>query len=201
MLAGLLVVAAVAGWFLWPREEPDLVIVGDSVTFLSIPSIEDAIGGHDLDIRAYPGQASTDLVLVVLQELAERDEVGEDLDAIALLVGYNDVLRYRGQPDEVRELVDLASRARCTVVLTVPAPPPWSDQADLEAVRAAFATYNEQLRAAVDEHPDVHVVTRWQELVEASAPGELVDTDGVHPVAAGQEALADVYRSAVEDSC
>jgi lysophospholipase L1-like esterase len=47
----------------------------------------------------------------------------------------------------------------------------------------------------------VHVVTAWQEQVESSGPGELVDTDGVHPVEAGQRTLAEVYASAVAEHC
>lgn len=197
----LLLVAAVLAWFLWPRDKPDLVIVGDSVTFLSIPSIERGFeGDYDLDIRAYPGQATNDLVLVVLQELVERDEQ-EGLEAMALLVGYNDVLRFRDRPAQVAELVDLAAGAECTVVFTVPAPPNWSDQDDLEEVRAAFAAYNELLTVEVGRHPDVHLDTSWQEAVESSEPGELVDTDGVHPIEKGQDVLADAFVSAVNSRC
>jgi lysophospholipase L1-like esterase len=200
--AAALVAVGLIAYLVWPRDKPDLVIVGDSVTFLSIPEIESSLGDdYSLDIRAYPGQASTDLVLVVLQELVERDEIGEEVDAMALLVGYNDVLRFRDQPNKVAELVDLSAGAACTVVLTVPAPPTWSDQEDLEGVRSAFVAYNEALTAAVDTHPGLHLVTGWQEAVEASGPGELVDTDGVHPIAAGKTALAEVYTEAIESSC
>jgi len=198
----VILVAAMAAWVLWPRDRPDLVVVGDSVTFLSIPAIEDELGDDfDLSIRAYPGQASNDLTLVVLQELVERDAVDEQVDAIALLVGYNDVLRFRDRPDEVEELVALAADASCGVVLAVPAPPEWSDQEDFAAVRAAFAEYGDRLEAEVERHDHLHHVTSWQEAVEASGPGELVDTDGVHPVEAGQRALARAYSESVRRYC
>lgn len=201
-VVAVLAVVAGAAWLLWPRTKPTLVMVGDSVTFLSIPSIEDRLGGdHELDIRAYPGQRSTDLVLVAMQELTERTEAGGQVDTMSLLVGYNDVLRYRDEPGEVAELIELASRAECAVVLSVPAPPEWSEQADLAELRAAFAEYNTRLAAEVDRYDNVHLATAWQEAVEASAPGELVDTDGVHPIEAGQERLAEAYQAAIDDHC
>ena len=91
---GVLALAGLAAWAWWPRARPELVMVGDSVTFLSIPAIEAELGDErDLDIRAYPGQRSNDLVLVVVQELVEREEADEPLPELALLVGYTDVLR------------------------------------------------------------------------------------------------------------
>src|SRR5690554_6506144 len=60
------------------RDQPELVIVGDSVTFLSIDAIVNHLGDdHDLDIRAYPGQGSSDLAIVVLQEVLEREGSGD----------------------------------------------------------------------------------------------------------------------------
>jgi lysophospholipase L1-like esterase len=210
---GAVVVMALVAIGVWARrdvdtatgersDQPSLVMVGDSVTFLSIGAIEDALAdGHRLDIRAYPGQRSNELVLVVLQEVTQRAEAGEPLDLLTLLVGYNDVLRHSEQPGEVAEMVALAARARCAVALTVPAPPDWADQDDLASVQAEFAAYNERLVAEVERHDSVHLWTGWQEAVEASERGELVDTDGVHPVEAGQGRLAEEYAAALAEHC
>lgn len=201
-VVAVLAVAGLAAWAWWPEPRPALVMVGDSVTFLSIPAIEAELGDErDLDIRAYPGQRSNDLVLVVVQELVEREEADEPLPEMALLVGYNDVLRYRGEPGEVEELVALAARSDCAVVLAVPAPPAWSDQDDLDGLRTAFADFDARLAAEVDRHDTVHLWTGWRDAVAASGPGELVDTDGVHPIEAGQQRLAAEYAAAVEAHC
>lgn len=210
---GAVAVVALVAVAVWARRDadtatddgsdrPSLVMVGDSVTFLSIGAIEGALAGdHRLDIRAYPGQRSSELVLVVLQEVTERAEAGDPLDLLTLLVGYNDVLRHSERPGEVAEMVALAAGAHCAVALTVPAPPDWADQDDLASVQAEFAAYNERLVAEAERHDTVHLWTGWQEAVEASERRELVDTDGVHPVEAGQVRLAEEYEAALAEHC
>jgi hypothetical protein len=202
VVLGVLGLGGLAAWAWWPRPRPALVMVGDSVTFLSIPAIEAELGDErDLDIRAYPGQRSNDLVLVMVQELVEREEADEPLPEMALLVGYNDVLRYRGEPGEVEELVALASRSACAVVLAVPAPPVWSEQEDIDGLRAAFAAFDTRLADEVDRYDNVFLWTGWRDAVEVSGPGELVDADGVHPIEAGQQRLASEYAAALDAHC
>lgn len=205
MVVVAIVVVMAMIWWLWPRSNPRLVIVGDSVTFLSIPTIQDRLDDFDLSIRAYPGQRSNELTLVVLDELTQLDAEDPPRDRIALLVGYNDVLRHIDEPDEVAELTKLAAGFTCGVVFTVPAPPPWNerphDEHSAEEFAAMFGDYNAKLASEVAKHPNLTLDTRWQEAVEASEPGELVDTDGVHPIEGGQQRLAQAYDEAIDEAC
>ncbi|MEO6628898.1 MAG: SGNH/GDSL hydrolase family protein [Aquihabitans sp.] len=197
LLAGAVVVGTLVAWVVWPRDSGQVLVVGDSVTFLAAESIKDEIGRDGLTIRAYPGDRSTQLLTVLIQEVQRREESG-GLDRVAVLAGYNDVLRDTEHPEDLAKMVDLSSRFECAVFLTVPAPPKWANR---PAETEPFAALNDRLAKAVSAHPNVHLSTVWAEAVAASSPGDLVSDDGVHPIEHGKLVLGKAFADALRENC
>lgn len=197
LLGAAVAIGALVAWVVWPRSSGQVLVVGDSVTFLAAESIKDEVGRDGTDIRAYPGDRSSQLLLVLLQEVERREKSG-GLDRVAVLAGYNDVLRNSDHPEDLAKMVDLSTRFDCAVFLAVPAPPKWADR---PAETEPFAALNDRLRKAVSAHPNVHISTIWADAVAASAPGELVAKDGVHPVEKGKQVLGQAFADALSENC
>ncbi|MCU1354351.1 MAG: hypothetical protein JWM05_3560, partial [Acidimicrobiales bacterium] len=69
------------------------MFVGDSVTFLSLNDLNQDLGRKHPAYIARVGYRSRDLLPLFAAEVAKRRKAGEHLRQVALLVGYNDVLR------------------------------------------------------------------------------------------------------------
>jgi lysophospholipase L1-like esterase len=206
VIAVVVVVALIGGvvwWKLQPEGvQPGVVFVGDSVTYLSISQINEALGP-----KAQPayltrvGWRSSDLLPLFAQEVIKRRAGHQALRQVALLMGYNDVLQGNVESAALDKVVALASQFSCAVWLTLP-PTPSGRAAGNPKFRADLARrWNERLGVAVRSHHNIHLVTEWQRTVDASPPGHLLVADGVHPNAAGQRVLAGIYAHALRTDC
>lgn len=184
-------------WTVSMRDgDTDVVVIGDSVTYLSGGPIDDALDG-DVELIAEPGYTSADLLPGVEQAVAGLGDEVREIDAL-VLVGYNDVTQSGPDVPGLDELVAVSTRFRCAVWLTLPTRSPGNEG----ALRAdAAAAWNARLQGLVAAHPSLHLATAWGEAVDASAPGELVVEDGVHPTVAGAERLAAVMSDALDAAC
>ena len=187
----LLVVAAAVVIAAAGSDEPDhidgdVLIIGDSVTHMSADAIAEEVGADGLEILATPGYRSTDLLPILQGAVDERGGPDSDgLQKAAFLVGYNDILRDALAQNVLAEMVELSSRFDCSVWLALPSG--FGDRTD------------DLLRAQVDRHESVHLDHAWAEAVEADSG--LISGDGVHPTDAGKDALAEVYRDALDEWC
>ncbi|MGK2947231.1 MAG: SGNH/GDSL hydrolase family protein [Acidimicrobiales bacterium] len=194
------VLAIAAGTYLWQRTTSRVLVVGDSVTFLSAPEIRDALGRRTaLEIIAEPGYTSSDLLPLAAEAVERRADDGPIAGAMVVLVGYNDVAGGEGDSDGLPQLIELSARYECAIWLTLPS-------LDIEPVvdivpPAEAVRWNERTEALVAEHDNLHLVTAWAEAVNASAPEELLSEDALHPHGVGAEVLGDVMADAVAEHC
>src|SRR5690606_36870086 len=105
-------------WLMTRGPWSTVLVVGDSVTFLRVASIDRAMG-DDVKVEAIaePGYTSTDLLPLVRANVRGRDA---EEDLAVFLVGYNDVIQARPESPELDELVELSSTFRCAMWLTLP---------------------------------------------------------------------------------
>ena len=166
--------------------EGDVLILGDSVTYMSMDPITDQVGAEGLEILAVPGFRSTDLLPLLRDAIDARGGTSSDgLQKAAFLVGYNDVLGDALDDNVFAEMVELSSRCDCAVWLGLPSG--FGDRTD------------GLLRSEIDRYESVHFDSGWAEAVDADR--SLIQDDGVHPNRSGSRALAEAYRDALHDWC
>lgn len=196
----VLVVVIAGGTYLWQRTTSNVLVVGDSVTFLSSQEIRSELGRRTaVDIIAEPGFTSSDLLPLATEAVDRR--AGDDpiSGAMVVLVGYNDVANGEVESDGLPQLIELSARYECAIWLTLPA-------LDIEPVvdivpPAEAARWNERTEALVAEHDNLHLVTAWADAVNASAEEELLSEDALHPHGGGAEVLGAVMADAVAQHC
>ena len=188
-------VVLAGGLYLWQRPTSRLLVVGDSVTFMSAGAIEDAVERRvDLDFVAEPGYTSQALLPLV------EEAGGQDThDRAVFLVGYNDAIQGKVESPALERLVELSAAQGCAIWLTLPT-------AELTpgvqpAYPALAGRWNERLVRLAEPHGNVHVATGWADAVGASQPGELLLPDRIHPNAAGSRALATAIADALGRFC
>lgn len=196
-IAGVVVVVVLAAaaiwWWMKPAEVSDGVLfIGDSVTFLSLDDLNGDLGPKHPAYVARPGFTSSDLLPLFTAEVKKRKADGEPLEQVAMLVGYNDVLQnVAPEDDSLGKVMTMAGQFDCAIWLELPPIPLREDLVD---------RWNERARREAEEHPTVHVVSEWRELVAADPDG-LVPDDGVHPGTEGRKELTRVYHDAIRNLC
>lgn len=183
------------------REQPTLLVVGDSITKLSAPEFEQTFGSaFDVDIVARDRADSDEI-----ETLAERHAPSE-VDVLVINSGTNDAL---GGPylegevvddaiDNVEEIAREFIVLRCIVVITV------NENVvsfSRRRVDEQAANFNAALRTAASEHGWQTV--EWSRLVQeyrdSGEPFGPLTSDLIHPTAAGRQLLVDAVSRAVED--
>ncbi len=173
------------------HTDPERVaIVGDSITVLSTSHINDALEGpYTTDIRARSGQRIDQMLVELDDAIAERP------NAVVVNLGTNDVLQgnmhWRTSFD--RMIAALAEQPCAEITTISTRVNGWG------AVPAIAGQINDALAQAVASHADFHVVD-WNAAVHMGST-QLVDSDQVHPSAAGQARLASLIRSALDRDC
>jgi len=190
-------------YLMWPRTPEHVLVVGDSVTFMSWEALTDEFGpGTALEAVARPGFTSTDLLPLVEEAIDSRADSGEKLDRAVFLVGYNDVWNEELDDDRLAEMVELSARYECAVWLTLPARPGGSEPAIGTFNPDLADEWNERLADLVGEHRNLHLVDDWAEAIDgAPDPATYLEEDGIHPNGAGQDLLARTMYEAVTNSC
>lgn len=197
----VLAVGALTAYLVWPRTPDHVLVVGDSVTYLSWDAIDDRFGaGSELEALARPGFTAGDLLPLAEEAVDARADAGDDLERAILLVGYNDV--WRGADDDaLAQLVALSARHDCAVWLTLPTAPGGEPAGTGDFDPEAAEAWNERLAELVAEHDNLHLVTAWQEEIEAGDPTRYLEPDGIHPTRAGQELLARTMDDGLRGAC
>lgn len=196
-VVALVVVAAVAvGAVLrWrdPARGPRVLVVGDSVTYMSANPIKDAFDWTDnVDVQGRPGYRTDQLVPVAV-ELVGAD----DPEVLVVLTGYNDLTQGVDTSPAVEQMMDLAAARPCAVWLLLPTKGGYA--------AAAAEAFNSRLVALAEDRASVHLSTDWRDAVDATDgpdpdPG-LVSEDGIHPVGDGVARLARAMEEAAGREC
>lgn len=183
------------------QTEKTVLIVGDSVTYLSGPSISRKLDPkYSLTIDGRPFYRSSDLVGPLNEDLVRLDAMDKNYDRVVFLVGYNDVLRDDVESVGLAELMYNSERFACSVWLELPATPGGRPAQNPDFDPADVARWNARMRDEGARHENVRVSDAWAQTVNAPGGEALVQVDGVHPTIKGQEALAHVISSQLK-SC
>lgn len=197
----LAVVAAVL-FRRWSGPGEQVVVLGDSVTYSASQAIHAELDGSaDVAVTAKPFYRTTDLVAPLQEVVDARLGDGGELDRLIVLAGYNDVIRDDQEPSGLTRLLDLAGRFDCAVWLTLPARPGGQPAGHADFPAEEVDAWNERVRAEAAVVPRVHVSDEWQRSVEAPGGAALLQQDGVHPVRAGDVALAEAMGHALAREC
>jgi hypothetical protein len=178
---------------------PHVLLVGDSVTYMSGGPIGNDFGRADVHLIAVPGQRTQDMLPLMREWMDGPGASGVASDDVGILIGYNDVLRYTLGSRALPEMVDLSSRFRCAVWLELPARPGHQTSTNAKFPSADVDTWNLRLRHEVVGHRSIHLVDDWKRAVEADR--SLVVDDFIHPTARGRIRLGAIYRAAIEREC
>jgi hypothetical protein len=180
---------------------PEQFMIGDSVTYLSVPAIEGRFDRNHLQFVARPGFTSTALLPLVEEAVATSGDPAHAKERVAALVGYNDVRVRQVDTPSLRKLVDLTAEFECGVWLTLPARPGGEDASNPMASSKLVDEWNLRLKAEVDRHPNLHLSDAWSQAVDNAPKGKLLNDDGVHPNTAGRALLAGIIRDAIDADC
>ena len=206
-VATVVAVTALAAFLLWPRTPDHVLVVGDSVTFMSFEALRREFGPDtDLEAVARPGYRSTDLLPLTAEAIDRRAGAGRPLDRAIFLVGYNDVWRNQTDYEGLEALVEASARHECAVWLTLPTTPggrpPTTDAVDLPEFDPDLAeAWNERLADLVDQYGSLHLVTDWQTAIDDAPADRYLGDDGIHPNRTGQERLAEIMHDSLLSAC
>jgi hypothetical protein len=202
ILVVVVVVGTLIGLKVLPDgPEPDLFIIGDSVTAMSEDEIQDRFDRAPLEFVAIPGYSSGMLLPDVLEAMGSSGDPAHARQRVAVLVGYNDVRLREVDPPSLKTMVEITSKFECGVWLTLPARPGGEDNDNEFALSPLVDEWNLRVRAEVGRYDNLHLSEAWAQAVENAPEGKLLRADGVHPNAEGRALLADIYRDAITENC
>lgn len=173
-------------------------VLGDSITSFDQPQLEQSIGAdHDLAISGNFGYTVAEVLPAARVVAARRDE------QVIINLGTNDV--QGGVPLDrsmaaMAEMVALFPAARCIHLVDVN-----EHMVDTRTGRptgAAARRFNEALRALARRTPRVSVID-WNAaaagaLDDHDPPTSTLTKDSVHPTAAGNDRLNELYAEALD---
>ena len=202
LLIMVVVVGTLIGLKVLPDgPEPDLFVIGDSVTYLSEDEIQTQFEHTPLEFVAIPGYSSEMLLPDVLRAMGSPGDPAHARQRVAALVGYNDVRLREVDSDSMHTMVELTSKFQCGVWLTLPARPGGVDNANAMAESRFVDQFNLHLQAQVEKYDNLHLSEAWAQAVNNAPLGKLLKKDGVHPNAAGRLLLAEIYRETIDEAC
>jgi lysophospholipase L1-like esterase len=193
LVAGALLAVGVA------QPRPVVLLAGDSITELSAGVLAGAldgtfgIGGHDVAVVARSGATAGEMEPSVVTAVAGPDQ-------IVINLGTNDAVRTGTVAEGLASIERMAGAypdARCVHLVTLNEGMVAFEDAVGPGQRAA--ELNRGLLALAER--EGYRLIRWDQLVaEATARGEQLTLDSIHPSPEGEAVLADAYREAIE-SC
>ena len=198
----MVAVALLATFLLWPRTPAHVLVVGDSVTYMSFEDLR-AEFDPDTDLEPYarPGYRSTDLLPLATKAIANRVDAGLPLDRAIFLVGYNDVWLDQTEHRDLEKMVAESARFQCAIWLTLPTRPGGKPPATGDFDPELAERWNARLARLVKQHKSLHLVTDWQKAIEGAPASRYLEKDGIHPNSAGQEKLAEIMHNKLQSSC
>ena len=201
-LVAVVVLGTLLAWkYLPDGPEPELFVIGDSVTNMSESEISDQFANTPVEFVAFPGYSSTMLLPDVEDAMGAPGDPAHARQRVAALVGYNDVRLREVDTPSLRTMVNLTAEFKCGVWLLLPARPGGQDNPNIMALSPLVDEWNLRLQAEVERHENLHLTDAWAQAVNNAPKGALLRKDGVHPNAAGRKVLAQIYRDALDESC
>lgn len=196
-VVGVVVVVIAGGIWVLRRPTPvapGILFVGDSVTYMSTKELDREMRSDDPIVLARIGYRSSEMLPLFESAVLRRASKHPDqLQQVAILIGYNDVLQDKVGEADIDRFMDAADRFDCAVWLRLPPVPVHEEE---------VGRWNRLVDAAADTHPNVHPVDDWRDAVMEAPPGSLITRkDGVHPTNAGAQKLAEIYTDAVHRVC
>lgn len=202
VLVAVVVVGTFVFWKILPDgPEPELFIIGDSVTQMSEDEIQDEFVHTPLEFVAFPGYSSTMLLPDVVDAMGAPGDPAHARQRVGVLVGYNDVRLREVDTPSLKKMVDLTAEFECGVWLTLPARPGGVDNENEFALSPLVDEWNLRVQAEVERHENLHLSDAWAKAVTNAPKGDVLRKDGVHPNAAGRVLLAQIYRDALDEYC
>jgi len=199
----VLVIALLGGGLVlrrWTTKRPDTFVVGDSVTFLSATPIQGRLGASHVQLIALPGYRSLDIYPYVQKAMDEHAGPSGSRKRAIFLVGYNDVMRNTVDSTALGPMLKQANAFECAVWLTLPVRPGGARSAEPRYDPGRAEAWNARVVKLAREYRHVHVSNAWADAVDA--PGEkLLQADGVHPNADGQQRLGQAMKAALDGAC
>lgn len=194
-------VATALAWKVLPDPPPDVLVIGDSVSYLAAGELQQQFNRDHLQFVTTPGFTSTELIPLVDEALTMHAKPAAQRDQVGALVGYNDVRINKIDTPSLPELVETTSDFRCGIWLTVPSRPGGKDATNPMARSDLVDQWNVRLVAEVEKYPNLHLVEDWAEAITEADVDTYLREDGVHPNDAGQALLAQIYRDGLARYC
>ena len=185
---------SVAPCYLGDLSKVRTAVVGDSIVFVSQPSIESMLRPRAaFMISGQIGWTIAQQQAAIITDLDNPE--GPPSDWIVNL-GTNDAIQHNaGWRTAYDAMVADLEGSSCVLLTTV------STQADLLGHDTIAVQINRAELATAASHPNFHVVD-WNAQVHAAGHfDQWLLTDRIHPSRAGQEALAAMYGRALDRSC
>lgn len=190
----IVVIGGVVAYFAFRDDRPKVVLMGDSITYISAPAFKKELkGSYELVVSGTPKRRADERV----EDAAVLDATHPD--AVVVNLGTNDVLQGRppqSAADALEKIGKTFADAECVVLVTV-------NENMFNAERASLGpdakALNQEILAMAEKHG--WGVVRWDEIVrrylaEGEKQGHL-SVDTVHPRPVGRKLLADAYGKAL----
>lgn len=200
ILVVVAVVAALVLHVIGDDSPHDLLVVGDSVTYLSGGALDKRYDRSHLQYVAVPGARSGE-VLPLVKEAMDGDRAGSAKDRATVLVGYNDVFHDDVETHDLVELMDTMDQFRCVVWFTLPSRPGGKPDSSPLIPSEKVDRWNARIEELAKDRDHIHVAHDWADVVTEGSRATLLDDDGIHPSKAGSRRLADAMVSALERDC
>lgn len=165
-------------------------VVGDSITWYSESSIEASLSSYAYDIEAYPG-ARIDQMLPQIENMADNgsNDAPAPQDWI-LNLGTNDASQdYTGWQASFDQMVADTAYAQCVIFVTI------NTDADTIGGSNIAATEDAEIEHLHTTDPRKYLYIDWNGLLNQNAG--MLQPDGIHPDASGQQELASWYTLAL----
>jgi hypothetical protein len=189
-------------WLVLPRDDdPKVLFVGDSVTFLSGGAIDRVFSESDVEFVAIPGYTSSQLLPRMRGAMASPSKPGGARQRVGLLVGYNDIGKGSIANLELPQLVEAAAEFECAVILTLPARPGGEPASNPNIASEKVELWNARLESEAAVYDNVHLARDWEEAVTEAERQQFLDPDGIHPNESGGLQLAASYQAAMDRLC
>lgn len=193
VLVVLVAVFLVVRWVRDPSRGPQVLVVGDSVTFLSTDQLKTSFDWTThLDVEGRIGYRTDQLVSVALTAIG-RDEP----EIFVVLTGYNDLDQGQSIDSALDKMTDVAASQPCSVWVLLPTKTRYS-VGDAESL-------NQKIEDRAAKHDNIHVTGEWRDAVDATSGTDpdptLISEDRIHPRPAGATRLAEIEDAAVGEAC
>lgn len=171
--------------------KPDVVVVGDSITYLSTPQIEHTLGTkYHIDVQAVRGKR------IVQMLPALRTAMKGHPSAVIENLGTNDAIRARSGYDWRKywsELIAITQNTPCVVLTTI------SSAADVYGAGTVGTAINADIASLVAKDPQKYKEVDWNGFLHSRGSGyrTYLSGDLIHPLPAGRQAIATMDKQAL----